>query len=94
MIRVVAASVALKWVIPESDSSLAHRIRRSNEFIAPDLLISECVNAVWKRARREGYADDERNEALQLVAHLKIDLVPTRDLAIRAGALAHRSHEG
>lgn len=88
MIRVVDASVALKWVIPESDSPLAHGIRRSGEFIAPDLLVSECVNAIWKRARREGYAEDERNEAIQLVVHLKIDLVPTRDLAVRAGALA------
>lgn len=88
MIRVVDASVALKWVIPEADSPLAHLVRRSGEFIAPDLLVSECVNAIWKRARPEGYSDDERNEALQLVVHLKIELMPTRDLAIRAGALA------
>lgn len=88
MIRVVDASVALKWVIPESDSSLAHDIRRGGDFIAPDLLISECVNAIWKRSRREGYAEDERNEALQLIVHLKVELMPTRDLAVRAGTLA------
>lgn len=89
MTWVVDASVALKWVIPEPDSPLAHGIRKHRAFIAPDLLVSECVNAIWKRARREGYSEDERNDALQLVAHFEIEFVPTRDLAVRAGALAN-----
>lgn len=88
MIWVVDASVALKWIIPEPDSPFAHGLRPGNEFLAPDLLVAECVNAIWRRSQKEGYTDEERHEALQLVRHLKIDLQPTRDLAVRAGAMA------
>ena len=85
---VVDASVALKWIIPEPDSDLAHSVRTSRSYVAPDLLVPECVNAIWRRSRIEGYSAQQREEALLLVRHLEIELISTRDLAVRAGQLA------
>lgn len=85
---VVDASIALKWIIPEPDSPLAHSVRRSREYVAPDLLVAECVNAIWRRSRIEGYSPEEREDALLLVRHLNIELRSTRELAVRAGQLA------
>lgn len=85
---VVDASVALKWIIPEPDSDLAHSVRLSRDYVAPDLLVAECVNAIWRRSRIEGYSAQQREDALLLVRHLDIDLQSTRDLAVRAGLLA------
>lgn len=44
---VVDASVALKWVLAESDSDLAQQIVCSS-LLAPDLLLIECGNAIWR----------------------------------------------
>lgn len=85
---VVDASIALKWIIPEPDSPIAHSVRRSRDYVAPDLIIAECVNAIWRRSRVEGYTRDQREEALLLVRHLEIELESTRELALRAGVLA------
>lgn len=85
---VVDASVALKWIIPEPDSPLANSVRQSRDFVAPDLLVAECVNAIWRRSRMEGYSPQQREEALLLVRHLNIELRSTRELAVRAGLLA------
>ena len=49
---VVDASVALKWVIPEYGSILALALRREHRFTAPDLLIADCANVLWKQVRR------------------------------------------
>ena len=51
MIIVVDASVALKWVIEEPDSSKDEAIR-SRELLAPELILSECGNASWRACQR------------------------------------------
>src|SRR5690606_33389452 len=82
------ASVALKWIIPEPDSPLAHSVRRTRTYVAPDLIVAECVNAIWRRSRIEGYSPEQREDALLLVRHLNVELQSTRELAVRAGLLA------
>ena len=88
MSLVVDASVVLKWIIPEPDSGLALALRGRPELAAPELLIPECVNAIRRRARIEGFSDVQRNEALLLVAALDLVLEPMQALATRAGDLA------
>jgi predicted nucleic acid-binding protein len=44
---VVDASVAIKWVIEESGTPQALSLRRHRLF-APDLLMTECANVLWK----------------------------------------------
>jgi predicted nucleic acid-binding protein len=47
---VVDASIAVKWVIPEVLSEQADRIRDSDDdVLAPDLLLVEVANALWRK---------------------------------------------
>ncbi|MGB8818922.1 MAG: type II toxin-antitoxin system VapC family toxin [Rhizobiaceae bacterium] len=49
---VVDASVALKWFVPEADSSMADDLVRAEaDLIAPGIIWTELANAVWKNAR-------------------------------------------
>jgi predicted nucleic acid-binding protein len=60
---VVDASVALKWYVPEPDSDRARRILGGgDELIAPDLLVAEFGNILWKKVRRGELADAEAEE--------------------------------
>ena len=48
---VVDASVAAKWLIPESDSAIAMQLLdRSYELHAPRVLVSEVANVLWRNA--------------------------------------------
>lgn len=47
----IDASVAIKWVIDEAGTREALALR-NNALIAPDLLISECANVLWKKVQR------------------------------------------
>ena len=53
----IDANVGVKWVIPESDSSLALSLfreqRNSGErIIAPHFMASEVTNAIWRKVAR------------------------------------------
>lgn len=50
MSLIVDASVAVKWFSEEEQSDLAETLLASMELlIAPDLVIAEIGNALWKR---------------------------------------------
>ena len=56
-VAVVDASVAVKWLFPEVDQEIARRLQDdyqngAMDLIAPDLLISEVGNVLWKRVRK------------------------------------------
>ena len=56
-VAVVDASVAVKWLLPEVDQEIARRLQDdyqngAMDLIAPDLLISEVGNVLWKRVRK------------------------------------------
>ena len=56
---VVDASVAVKWVVDEADSGPA-RSMADARLEAPDLLLVECANILWKKA---GIGDLTRQQA-------------------------------
>ena len=47
---VVDASVAVKWVVQETGSDLARSLSGAS-LEAPDLLLVECANILWEKAR-------------------------------------------
>jgi hypothetical protein len=49
---VVDASVALKWVIEEDGSRAARELLLGELLAAPNLVIVECANVLWVKARR------------------------------------------
>jgi predicted nucleic acid-binding protein len=84
---VVDAGVAAKWVIDEQGTRQALKLRR-HVLSAPDLLIAECANIVWKKVRLGELSEPEASLAIGLLVRADIELVPTRRLARRAVDLA------
>jgi predicted nucleic acid-binding protein len=48
---VVDASVAIKWTIDEANSDAALRLTTLASLVAPKLLLTECVNVLWRKVR-------------------------------------------
>lgn len=91
MTWVIDASVAMKWVIPEVLSDKADRLRAGDdEILAPDLLLVEVANALWKKAMSREISPPEADRAFELVSESGIDLRPTVPLLTRAMEIARR----
>ena len=84
---VVDASVAIKWVIEEPGTKEALRLRR-HRLLAPDLLIPECANILWKKVRRKELSSEEAEFAARLLARADTELEPMRALFEQAIKLA------
>lgn len=91
MTWVVDASVAVKWVVPETLSENATRILASEEdLIAPDLLLVEATNALWKKTARGELSSSEAARVLDVLLSSGLVIRPTRPLLNRALTLAGR----
>ena len=77
---VVDASVAIKWVIEEGGTVAALELLERHPLSAPDLLIAECANILWKKVRYKELDADEAGLAANLLQHADIEVVPTRAL--------------
>ena len=67
---VVDASLALKWVIPESDSGAAIRLldkwtNEGTEVIVPALFAYEVTNIIYRQSKANKLSSDEANKALK-----------------------------
>jgi len=92
MTIVVDASVAVKWVIPEELSDQAESLRgRADRLLAPDLLLPEAANALWKKLLRREITTREATQAIDLLMQSGLDLRPSGPLLGRALTLAQRS---
>ena len=93
---VVDASVAVKWVIEEVGTKEALALRR-HTLSAPDLLVAECGNILWKKVRRKELSAPEAVFAAGLLARADIELVAMRpylEPATRiAAALDHPAYD-
>lgn len=85
---VIDASVALKWVIAEDGSDAAASLRWATGLLAPDLIVAEVANALWKIARRGELIQDQAMLAARLLERADIELRPMRALLGRATELA------
>jgi predicted nucleic acid-binding protein len=84
---VIDASVAMKWVIEEPRTPDALSLRRHRLF-APDLMVAECANILWKKVRRNELTSQEALLAARLLQRADIELAPMRNLLERATDLA------
>lgn len=89
MTYVIDASVALKWVVEEEGSAQVAELMRL-PVCAPDLLVSECMNALWKKVRRGEMRDDEALAAARLLRASGIAFETTAQLAPEILRLALR----
>lgn len=84
---VIDASVAIKWVVEEPGTEEALLLRRER-LHAPDLLIPECANILWKKVRRKEMSEGEALLAARLLVRADIQLEPMRPLLEPATRLA------
>lgn len=85
---VVDASIALKWVVEEAGTPAALTLRQRFRLIAPDLLVPECANILWKKVQRRELSKDEAVLAARLLERADIELLPMRPLLEAAARLA------
>ncbi len=95
MRTVVDTSVSVKWYFPEpghraADALLAEAIDGQRELLAPDLIVAEFTNTLWKKIRREECSADDAEQILDLWEVDRPRLVETAPLAGRALELAVR----
>ncbi len=79
----IDASVVVKWVIDEAGTRQALKLRR-HVVSAPDLLVAECANVVWKKLHRSELTAAEASLAIGLLVRADFELVPIGLLARRA----------
>jgi predicted nucleic acid-binding protein len=96
---VVDASVVAKWFIPEVHSADALRyLDDANELAAPDLLLPETANILWKKLRRHEIEWDVARRIARAVRTAPIRIQPSEplmdaalDLAVRLDRSAYDS---
>ncbi len=91
---VIDASVAVKWVVTEDGTPEAITLLSANSLLAaPELLIAECSNILWKKVRLAELSEQEAMLAAGLLQCGRIELHPSRDLLEPATRLAiHLDH--
>jgi len=75
---VVDASVAVKWFVPESYSEEAGQLlKEGTELHAPDLLLPEFGNTLWKKFRRDELTEAEVHSVVGALSVVPLALYPS-----------------
>ena len=77
---VIDASIAVKWVVEENGTEETLVLRQKAKLIAPELLVAECANILWKKVQRNELSTEEAFLAARLLQGAEIELLPTRSL--------------
>jgi predicted nucleic acid-binding protein len=92
MSLIVDSSVATKWVVDEPGSNRARALFLSDECWAPNLIIAEVGNALWKKRRMNLVTAEQAMAALEALPP-RLVLFDMPDLAPRAVQIAvHLDH--
>lgn len=88
---IVDASVAVKWLLPEEGSERAIALIEAGfDLYAPDLLVSEIGNVLWKRARANTIAKDAPQHLMTEFLGIRLHRIDSRNLATDALEIACR----
>ena len=85
---VIDASIAVKWVVEEDGTAAALLLRKQAKLIAPELLVAECANILWKKVHRNELSKDEALLAARLLQGADLELLPNRSLLEAATRIA------
>jgi predicted nucleic acid-binding protein len=79
----------MKWFVPEPLTDRAERLLDGScELLAPDLLVPECGNVVWKKVSRGELRIQEGRDVLAALAASPVRLVASGDLVEAALEIA------
>ena len=88
---VVDASVAVKWVVPDDgeteDGTDAALALLERGLLAPDLLLAEFGNVMWKKVRRGQAGVEQASDALRILPTI-VSLVPASSYIDKAFEIA------
>jgi predicted nucleic acid-binding protein len=84
---VIDASVLVKWFIDEPGADRAAALR-GGELAAPDLILVEVGNALWKHQRRGVLSSPDYVDAVEALRVAPITLTPIADLLQAAARIA------
>ena len=76
---IIDASVAAKWVVEEPGSDRARQLAGAT-LEAPDLLLAECANILWKKTRLGDLSRRDASECLALLLRSPVTLADSRGL--------------
>jgi predicted nucleic acid-binding protein len=85
---VVDASIAIKWIIGEDGSADALKLLKVATLTAPDLLMAECANILWKKVQRAEITASEAALCARLLQRADVEIHPTRQLLVASTQLA------
>lgn len=86
---VIDASVAIKLFISEDGSrEAASTVKKADELLAPDLLLAEVGNILWKYVRRDDLAKNDAQQILADMLQMPIQFRATSELLESALKLA------
>jgi predicted nucleic acid-binding protein len=89
MIAVIDANIALALVLDLAYSAKARQaVTHANSLIAPDLIVHETANALWKISLSEPGFATHAQAAMQALSSLYEEIVSGNDLAPDALAMA------
>jgi len=85
---VVDSCVSVKWVVREQDTEKALGLLASDlDLVAPDTVLIEVANALWKNVRRRLITLDQAQRRVGDLPRLFNRLLPTRDFVAEAFTL-------
>ncbi|MBK5275991.1 MAG: type II toxin-antitoxin system VapC family toxin [Desulfuromonadales bacterium] len=88
-VLVVDASIAVKWFLPEQYSINALRLLDIGyELQAPDLIIAECGNVLWKKWLRHELEPELIPVMLSDLCRMNLRIVPAFSLIYEAARIA------
>jgi predicted nucleic acid-binding protein len=85
---VVDSSIAVKWLVAEQGSLDAIVLRDRGRLSAPELLMAECTNALWKKVLRREITTQVAMLAVRVLERMEVELVSMRSLATASAAIA------
>jgi predicted nucleic acid-binding protein len=87
---VVDASVVIKWYVPEENHEKARAILASERpLLAPDLVLAEVGNILWKKVRRGEFSRDDADAiAERFLRETNVSVVSATVLLLRALSIA------
>ncbi|BBK33350.1 putative nucleic acid-binding protein [Stella humosa] len=85
----IDASIACKWYLDEADSEQARAIvGGGDDLVAPDIILPEVANALWRCNRRGEITAENAAGALKGLEMVFHSLIPTAPITVAAFELA------